>query len=125
MLRNIFWIAIGGGMGASARYLIGIWAHLRWGSDVPWGTWIVNLLGSFLIGLLASWFVGIEDADRLRLLFITGFLGAFTTFSTFSMETVSLLQKNETGLALLNIFGSVVLGIAFCILGIYAGKQLA
>lgn len=125
MFRNILLVALGGGLGAGARYVIGIAAHLWWGDRIPWGTWIVNLVGSFAIGFLASWFVGIDDADRLRLLFITGFLGAFTTFSTFSLDTITLFEKSETGFAIVNALGSVILGIAFCLLGLLAGKNVA
>lgn len=91
-------VAIGGGavLGANARYLVGVAVEQRWGSAFPWSTLLINVAGSFVLGFYLTWvterFVG---RPTTRLFVATGFIGSFTTLSTFSYETVQLLQRGE------------------------------
>lgn len=118
------WLALlaGGGIGASLRYALSVWVDQRLVSSFPWGTLLVNLIGSFLIGVLVSVFEqrGLTS-PALRLFWITGVLGAFTTFSTFSLETMRLLDAGRLYLASANVAGSVVV----CVLAAFAGIALA
>ncbi len=121
-MRTILAVGCGGFVGASMRYLCtaGIGKLYTW--SFPFPTFCVNLLGSFLIGFLSQWLMmSYPDSKALKLFLITGVLGGFTTFSTFSLETAELFQKGSTSFALLNIFGSVLC----CVLGAIAGKALA
>jgi CrcB protein len=106
-------IGIGGVFGANARFLISTWAAGRWGTTFPFGTLIVNVSGCFLMGallqLVADYFGNDEPAT---LLLATGFLGAYTTFSTFAYETVALGRQQNHLPALLNLAGSAAIGVA-------------
>ena len=116
-------IGIGGFLGANARYLVGGWLTQLWGSQFPWGTFVINISGSFLLGLLvASLNTRPLASPHYHLFFAVGFLGAYTTFSTFSYETLRLAQDQSVVAALLNITGSVVLGLVGVVLGSVAGK---
>ena len=111
-------IGLGGFLGANARYLVSGWIAHRWGVVFPWGTFVANISGSFLLGML----MGILQhhptvSPNYRLFFAVGFLGAYTTFSTFSYETVRLAQDQGTRLAVLNIVGSASLGLIGVLLG--------
>ena len=115
-------ISLGGILGANARYLLGNWITARYGTSFPCGTMVINVSGSFVIGfflvLITERFV---VHPNWRLFFAVGFLGAYTTFSTFSFESVALLQGGAWGLALANMIGSVVLGLV----AVLAGMALA
>ena len=113
----LLWIAIGGALGAVARYAVTGWVHARTGADLPWGTFVVNASGSFLLGVLLRWADLALVAPQTRALLVTGILGAFTTFSTFSYETVALLQDREWARAGLYSLGSVLLGVAAVLAG--------
>jgi len=112
-------VAIGGMIGANARFLVANWSVERFGREFPYGTLIVNLSGSFLLGvlgtLIAERFGGNRTASHLL---ATGYLGAYTTFSTFSVETLALVQHARYRAALANILISVGGGIAGALLGI-------
>ncbi len=119
-------IFIGAGLGGVSRF--GISNTFAWllGRDFPYGTLVVNALGSFLIGLL---FILSLDrlegiANHLRPLMLTGFLGGFTTFSTFSIETLNLLENNGWTTATLNIVLNLVLCLFMVWLGVWGGRQL-
>jgi len=124
-MANILIIGIGGFLGAIARYGAAIWIGQRWGRTFPLGTFLINVSGSFLIGLLMSLF-----AERFlvnpqwRLLLVVGFLGAYTTFSTFEYETGALLKDSEWMLAMLNVVGSVVVGFVALKLGEVLAKSI-
>ena len=111
-------IAIGGALGALARYAVGGWVHGWAGSGFPWGTLTVNILGAFLLGFTARFLQGIAADASLRALVMIGFLGAFTTFSTFSYETATLLRDGELGLGTLYVAGSVLVALAGAFLGL-------
>ncbi len=110
-------VACGGALGAMLRFLcVGVIASVN--STFPYGTVTVNILGSFLIGVFTPLLFTHSD---LKLFFITGFLGAFTTFSTFSLESMALLQRGEYEKALLNIGLNVIL----CLVAVYLGLQVS
>lgn len=115
------YIAAGGAVGAVARYGLGGWVHERAGFAFPWGTLVVNVVGSLLIGFALQYLEASRLAPEVRALIAVGVLGAFTTFSTFSYETVSLLEAGAWGRAAAYAFGSVLLGV----LAVYAGISLA
>ncbi len=118
-------IGAGGIAGAEARYAVGLWAAARWGSAFPWGTLLINLTGSFILGfyltLVTERFVG---RSTTRLLVATGFLGAYTTFSTFSYETVSLVQRGAFGPAAAYVALSLIGGLIAVFAGIVAAHAL-
>jgi len=119
-------VAAGGALGATARYGLGLLAVRVWGAGLPIGTWAVNLLGSFLIGVALPFIVAKGGtAEGARLAVIIGFLGAFTTFSTFSLDTYVLWERGHPGWALANAGGSVVLGLGCVALGLWLGRWLA
>src|SRR5438067_7678236 len=90
-LHRIFWVGLGGFLGANARYWVGGWIQDRWGADFPWSTFVINITGSFILGLfvtLTTERFALRNAPALRLLVAIGFVGAYTTFSTFEFETL-------------------------------------
>ncbi|HIG73250.1 MAG TPA: fluoride efflux transporter CrcB [Bacteroidetes bacterium] len=108
-------VALGGAAGALARWGLSE-AAVRWlGTAAPWGTWGANVLGCFLIGLAVP---TLGAGDPRRALAVVGFLGAFTTFSSYTAETLALWDAGKAGLAVANAAGSVVVGLAACALGI-------
>ncbi len=107
---TLLYIGIGGFLGAISRFLIASGVQKLFGGFFPVGTLSVNILGSFIIGILALYFEQIV-APEYRALFITGFLGALTTFSTFSFETTMLLQES----AYLKAFGNIALNVTLSI----------
>jgi CrcB protein len=117
-------ISLGGILGANARYLLGTWIAQRYGTSFPYGTLVINVSGSFVIGffltLIAERFV---LHPNWRLFFAVGFLGAYTTFSTFSYESVVLLHNGSWRLGLVNMVGSMVLGPLAVVMGM-AGARL-
>lgn len=115
---NYLTVGIGGFIGAVVRYALGIWIGQRWGRSFPLGTFFINVSGSFLIGLLMPLLTERLIANpQWRLLLVVGFLGAYTTFSTFEYETGALLKDGEWLFASLNIILSVVAGFAALKLG--------
>lgn len=118
-MTNFLWIGLGGALGSMMRYgVAGI--GQRWGTDsFPTGTLLVNVLGCFLIGCLASLFEErVLVPPYVRLLILTGFLGGFTTFSTYAWESLQLARDAEWLYAAGNLLLSNVLGLAACWLGI-------
>jgi len=115
-------IGIGGFLGANARYLVAGWAAQRFGTTFPYGTFIINVSGSFILGLFL---VVVQERTFIhpnyRLFFAVGFLGAYTTFSTFTYESLRLLQDGSILLGLTNIFASVVIGLLGVVLGVVLG----
>lgn len=115
-------ISVGAVLGANARYFLGGWISDRFGSSFPLGTLVINVSGSFIIGLFLT-LIGerLVVADWWRPLVAIGFLGSYTTFSTFSFETLALAQAGSWGLAALNVAGSVGASLS----GVYLGTVLA
>lgn len=120
MLPKFLMVATGGAFGAMARYAVSLWVPVTAG--FPWATFIVNVLGSLLIGVV--YVVLVEKAafpPFWRELLVVGFLGAFTTFSAFSIEAVNLIQNHEISVALVFVVSSVF----FCIVAAVLGMSLA
>ena len=116
---NLLLVFLGAGIGGVARYGVST-ASLRLGSDFPYGTMAINIVGSVLMGLFTGWFALRGGGQPLRLFIATGVLGGFTTFSSYSLEAVLLLERGQTGAAAVYILGSVALGLA----GLFAGLWL-
>ena len=124
-MQSLIFVGIGGFFGANARYLLSLWTDSflvsRWGV-FPYGTLMVNVLGSFGLALLGVWFGARSGmSPQLRLLVGTGFFGAFTTFSTFANESISLMDDGASGLLVLN----VLLNNGCCLLGVVLGLFVA
>lgn len=126
-MKDILLVGIGGGLGAIARFGMGI-AIVRWlGTGFPWATLAINVIGCLLIGMALGGGPGPAGflSRELRLLGVIGFLGAFTTFSTFGYETLSLLQGGKPMLAASYVLASLVLGLGAVGLGIWAMRAWA
>lgn len=118
-------IALGGAGGAVLRYWTATAVYSVLGRGFPWGTLVVNVLGSFVMGFLSIVLIErMSLGPEWRAAILVGFLGAFTTFSTFSMETLSLLEEGAVIRALLNMFVSVLLCVAAAGVGVIIGRQL-
>lgn len=113
----MLFVGIGGVFGAISRFLLGKWITSKTSVVFPFGTWIINISGSFVLGLLAVLHLGNVIPVWSWLLFGTGFLGAYTTFSTFGYETIQMLQKKDTKRALIYVLSSMILGILFASIG--------
>jgi CrcB protein len=125
VMVNVLIIGIGGFLGAIVRYGVALWIGQRWGRNFPLGTFVINITGSFLIGLLMSLFTERFMVNpQWRLLLVVGFLGAYTTFSTFEYETGALLKDGEWLYASLNVILSVVVGFIALKLGEVIGKSI-
>ena len=123
-MMNVLVIGIGGFVGAVARYGIAGWIGQRWGRSFPLGTLVINVSGSFLIGLLMTLMAErFTENPQWRLLLVVGFLGAYTTFSTFEYETGALLKDGEWLFAGLNVDLSVIVGFAALKLGEVMAKS--
>jgi len=125
MIKNLLLVGLGGGIGSIARYLWQKWFSENYPHPFPWGTFLVNLCGCFLIGVF---YAATEKTSVLspqaRLLLITGFCGGFTTFSTFAFENMNLLRSGDILYFSVYIAASVVLGIAGVFGGIAITKLL-
>ncbi|WP_213741184.1 fluoride efflux transporter CrcB [Bradyrhizobium sp. dw_411] len=112
-LQFIIAVAVGGSIGSVARYLVAIGSSKVFGSDFPWGIFIINVTGSFLIGALLGLFATRWDVPQAVRIFLTvGICGGYTTFSTFSLDSYYLMERGELGAALLYMIGSVLLSIS-------------
>ncbi|OFI39975.1 chromosome condensation protein CrcB [Arthrobacter sp. SW1] len=115
---TVFLMALAGGAGAAARFLVDGLVRTRFRTALPWGTILINVSGSLLLGLLAGLVLRNHAAPQLQLVLGTGFLGGYTTFSTASVETARLLQSGRAGLALFNALGTMVAGAAAAAAGL-------
>ena len=118
------WLAafVGGGIGSVLRMGVGRWTLLHWGAGFPWGTLIVNVIGSFLIGLLAARLSAFDAQHAVRLFLVTGLLGGFTTFSAFSLDAMTLWQRGQAGTAAAYVLATLVLSLGAAPLGFLAGR---
>ena len=123
MMNHIPYVMLGGALGAAARYVLSEWMCAAVGVAFPWGTLLVNALGSFLIGILWGVFQTLPLPGHVRVFALVGVLGSFTTFSTFSFENVELLRNQEHGLAVFNMMINVVLGLGLAYLGLLAARH--
>jgi CrcB protein len=120
---GVLLVALGGGIGSAARYLVGGWFASRFGPAFPYGTFVINVTGSFIIGFfLAFAQERVSLSPYWRLFFAVGFVGGYTTFSTFEYESIRLLQEKEMLLGAVYVLGSVLLGGIAAISGITVGS---
>ena len=124
-MKIIVIIAAGGAIGAVGRYVVTVGVGQWAGFGFPYGTMAVNILGSFLLGALVEIMAFVwTPSEEIRVFLVVGVLGAFTTFSTFSLDTVSLLQRHELGLAALYVAGSVIVSVGGFLAGLSLLRQL-
>lgn len=122
-MERLLLIALGGAIGTALRYVTSILAARWFGAEFPYGTLIVNLSGAFVIGLVQEvGTAGLLIPDNVRLFLTTGMMGGLTTYSTFSYETVRLMEVNSWHQAWINIFVTTVICLSLCFLGIAAGR---
>jgi fluoride exporter len=122
---EVLFVALGGGIGSAARYLVGGWFAARFGAAFPYGTFVVNVTGSFIVGLFLAYAQErVSLSPYWRLFFAVGFVGGYTTFSTYEYESVRLLQDGEMLLAAVYLIGSVVTGGVAAIAGIALGSWI-
>lgn len=120
---HLMLVMIGGGLGAGSRHLVGLWTLRQFGPGFPFGTLIVNVLGSLLMGLFIGWMVRGGGNENLRFIVATGFLGGFTTFSAFSLDFLNLWRSGDQYHALGYVVVSVVLSLAAVALGLALMRQ--
>lgn len=124
-VEKYLWISLGAVLGANARYLVGGWAAERWGASFPFGTLIVNLTGSLALGIFLTYATErVLVEPRFRQLIAIGFLGAYTTFSAYTFESVTLMIGGNWGAGLLNLLGGSFAGAIAVGLGIVVGRAL-
>ncbi len=116
------YVGVGAFLGANARYWVGGWAADRFGTAFPYGTFIINVSGSFAIGLLAAFFAERAYSPNWRLFLMVGVLGGYTTFSTYSYEALRLFEDGAYLFGALYVFGSPVVGLAACLAGVAIGR---
>lgn len=116
-------VALGGAIGATARYLTSLAALRLLGAGFPWGTMLVNVLGSFLMGLLVV-LLAQRDATRLAPFLLTGILGGFTTFSAFSLDALAMYERGETMLAGFYVVASVILSLSALALAMVLAREV-
>jgi CrcB protein len=124
-MARFFWICLGGALGTGARYLLSSWLARSWGPGFPVGTLAVNVIGSFLLGMIMQ--VALTTGlvpPTLRLFLSTGVMGGFTTYSTFNYETLGFFQERAWGLGALNLAATVLSCLFAGLLGLYAGRLL-
>ncbi|MDM7926538.1 MAG: fluoride efflux transporter CrcB [bacterium] len=122
VIRRLAAIAAGGSLGALARFAFSRWTQARTGGLFPWGTLVINLTGCFGIGLLFGFFENIVVSPSVRAFLLIGFLGAFTTFSTYSIETINLLRDGEVRFAVFNVLLNNGLGLALTLVGWWTAR---
>lgn len=117
MLTSFILVGIGGFLGANARFIVSNWIKKKCSSSFPVATFVVNSVGSFLLGL----FIGLHVSNNLQLLLGTGFLGAFTTFSTFQLESVQLAAEMKKKLSIIYLASSYTIGLLLAFLAYKLG----
>lgn len=124
-MATILAIAVGGGIGSVARYLLTLWCERMLGEDFPYGIFLANIIGSFAIGICFVFLLERAAMPEIaRSLLMVGFLGGFTTFSAFSLQTISMLQSGRWPEAMIYVFGSVLLSLFGAWAGIVLARQL-
>ena len=120
MITTVLPVAIGGAIGATARYLTGVVAVRVMGPGFPWGTMTVNIVGSFLMGVIVI-YMAERSGHRLSPFLVTGILGSYTTFSSFSLDALEIYERGQIGIAAIYVTASVLLSLA----AIFAGLAVA
>ena len=122
----VLWVALGGGIGAAARYGVNVWSGRVLGTEFPWHTLIVNVLGCFIMGLLTGLMAQkLNLSPEARAFLTTGILGGFTTFSAFSLDVVLLVERKAMLAAGAYVAASVMLSIAAVFAGLHLMRTLA
>lgn len=118
-------VAAGGALGSMGRYVVGVLMARLLGAGFPWGTLTVNIVGSFVMGLLieAAALRGVLSAEARAFVFV-GVLGGFTTFSSFSLDVVTLVQRDEVWAAGAYLAATVVVGVFALVLGLFVARQM-
>jgi CrcB protein len=123
-LVSIVALSVGGILGVNARHYVGLWVRNWAGSEFPWGTFLINVSGSFAIGVLSislsRWFPN----PHARLMIVTGFFGGYTTFSSYMMETLLLWERGVPYQALAYFAGSAATGLVAVVLGVLVGRAI-
>jgi len=117
-------VAAGGALGALLRFSVSLLSNKVFPGNYPWATFIVNIIGAFIIGFLWGLFERVEASKHLKNFALIGVIGSFTTFSTLSLDTVKLLQAGQTKAALAYIGVTNILGISMVILGYMAAQRI-
>jgi CrcB protein len=118
LVEDLLWVGLGGFVGANARYVFGLWIAERLGTAFPWGTLLVNVTGSLLIGLILTALTDKLVVDPAwRLLLVVGFLGGYTTFSSYTFEALALVRAGEWLSALAYVLGSNLVGLPAVVVG--------
>ncbi len=121
-MMEVLCIGLGGFLGANARYFLSLWCASQFGPTFPYGTLIINVSGSFVLGVILGMVEVRTVAPLFRLAAGVGFLGAYTTFSTYTVETIRLVETGSFLLAFLNAAGSVATGLVAAIAGLALGR---
>jgi CrcB protein len=117
-------LALAGGLGAAVRFMVDGAVRARFRTALPWGTILINVSGSLLLGFLAGLVMDGRAPESLVLILGTGFLGGYTTFSTASLETIRLIQSGRTGLALVNGVGTMAVSVLAATAGVWIASLL-
>jgi CrcB protein len=126
-MRALLLIFLGSGLGGTVRHIVNSSCQRWFGAQLPWGVFLINVSGSFIMGLAAGYFAfkaGAGWSQSMRLFVTTGVLGGYTTFSAFSLDAVTLIERGDTLVAALYVGGSVGLSIIGLFLGLYLMRAL-
>ena len=123
MMTNIIYVATGGALGATARYLTGVAAVRVMGHGFPWGTMTVNIVGSFLMGVVIV-VMAEKSGHRFSPFLVTGILGGFTTFSSFSLDAFTIYERGQIGLAAIYVLTSVMLSLSAIFAGLLITRNI-
>jgi len=124
-MLNILLVAVGGAIGSIGRYLVGLWATRFAGPNFPWGTLTVNIVGAFAIGLVIEMIARRFDASaEMRVFIVTGIIGGFTTWSSFTLDAVVLFERGALGLSALYLLASLLVSFAAIFAGLALGRAL-
>jgi len=121
---SVFYVAIGGALGAVGRYGAGLWLKSPPVAGFPWSTFSVNIIGSLCMGLVMGWLARTGPSEPLRLFLAVGLLGGFTTFSAFSLDVFTLIERREILMAVMYAAGSVLAGLAAFFVGYAALRSV-
>ena len=124
-MNGLLYVALGGALGASGRHLLGVATLKALGPNYPYGTMAANIIGGFLMGLLAGWLaLKMSGGENLRLFLGVGLLGGFTTFSAFSLDAVLMYEKRAYGALMSYVGGSVILSIGALMIGLILARKV-
>jgi len=123
-MKEAMWVGLGGFVGANARYWLGGWIMARLGSAFPYGTFVINITGSFILGMIMGVLEGHVLSPAVRLALAIGFVGAYTTFSTWTYETLRLIENGSLLMATINVVGSMLVGLLAAVSGLATGRAV-